>query len=76
METMRWFGKKAAVYVPDGGEVALEFHCRTPNLDKDPVILKVVHDGKLINTILFTEESSVKKTYELLKTPGRNRNCC
>ena len=69
----RWFGKKAAVYVPDGGEVALEFHCRTPGLDKDPVILTVFHDGKLMDTISFTKEGSVKKKYELPKTPGEEQ---
>ena len=69
----RWFGKNGAVYVPDGGEIALEFHCRTPGLEKDPVILTVFHDGKLIDTISFTKEGSVKKKYALPKTPGEEQ---
>ena len=66
-------GKSGAVYFSDGGEVALEFYCRTPGLKEDPVILTVFHDGKLLDTISFTKEGSVKKEYALPKTPGEDQ---
>ena len=45
----RWSGKRAEIYVPDGG-VELEFHCRTPGVEKEPLVLTVFNDGKLIDT--------------------------
>ena len=31
--------------------VELEFYCRTPGVEKEPVALTVFHDGKLIGKI-------------------------
>ena len=82
----RWFGKKAAVYVPDGGEVELEFHCRTPGLEVEPVVLKVSCDGRVLDEVVFPEdrgqrtddgkqttEYTVKRTYELPVKSGEEQ---
>ena len=42
-------------------------------MEKDPVVLTVFHDGKLIDTISFTKEGTVKKTYALPETPGEEQ---
>ena len=60
----RWFSKRGAVYVPGGG-VELEFHCRTPGVEKEPLVLTVFHDGEVLDEITFTKKGSVKRSYEL-----------
>ena len=54
----------------DGGQggVELEFHCRTPGVEEEPVVLTVSHDGKLIDKITFRKKGSVKRRYELWET--------
>jgi len=69
----RWSGKRGAVYVPGGGTIELEFYCRTPELEKEPVVVMVFHDGKLIDKISFTKKGSVRKKYELPETPGETQ---
>ena len=49
----RWSGKQGAIYVPGGGEIKLEFQCRTPDAEKDPVLLNVLHDGRVLDQIVF-----------------------
>jgi len=53
----------------DGGRRTeeIEFYCRTPGVVEEPVVLKVFHDGKLIDTIIFRKEGAVKRRYELRK---------
>ncbi len=84
-----WFGKKAAFYVPDGGEVALEFHCRTPGLEKEPLVMKVFHNGRVLDEVVFSgkntsatgkkkgkkkkTEYSVTRKYDLSVTPGEKQ---
>ena len=55
------------------GAVELEFHCRTPGVEKEPVVLTVFHDGKLIDTISFTKKGSVTKKYELPEIAGKEQ---
>ena len=72
----RWFGKKAAVYVPDGGEFELEFHCRTPDLEVEPVVLKVSFDGRVLDEVVFSEKKtgySVRRKYELPVRSGEEQ---
>jgi O-Antigen ligase len=81
----RWFGKKAAVYVPDGGEVELEFYCWTPGLHKEPVFLKVFYGGRVLDEVVFSgglekkkekkkeEGQTVRRKYELPVTPGEEQ---
>ena len=51
----------------DGGWRAeeLEFYCRTPGVEEEPVVLRVFHDGELIDTIMFRKEGAVRRRYEL-----------
>ena len=64
---------------PDGaiqrgkGAVELEFYCRTPGIEKDPVVLTVSHDGQVLDTISFSKEESVRKTYSLPEVPGEDQ---
>ena len=69
--------------------VELEFCCRTPGVEKEPVILMVFHDGKLIDKILFTTQKSevrspkskggemmeytVRRKYELPNAPEKEQ---
>ena len=69
----RWCGKRGAIYVFGGGAIELEYHCRTPRVEEEPVVLTVFHDGKLIDTILFRKEGSVRKKYELPETSGNEK---
>ncbi|MFH1954157.1 MAG: O-antigen ligase family protein [Pseudomonadota bacterium] len=55
------------------GGVEIEFHCRTPGVEEEPVVLTVFHDGKPIDTISFTKKGSVRKKYELQETPGEEK---
>jgi len=49
----RWCGRKGAIYVPGGGAVELAFHCRTPEMEKEPVEVQVSHEGTVLDTIVF-----------------------
>jgi len=69
----RWYGKRGAVYVLGGKTVELEFHCRTPGVEKEPVVVTVFHDGKFIDTISFTKKGSVKRRYELKAQSSKQR---
>jgi O-antigen ligase len=69
----RWCGKRGAVYVPGGGDVGLEFRCQTPGVDKEPLVLTVFHEGRVLDTISFSKEESVIKKYSLPETPGKDR---
>ena len=85
----RWFGKKGAVYVPGGGEIALAFHCLTPGLEEDPVVLKVFYDGRVLDEIVFSRKNTsatgkkkgkkkktgytVTRKYDLPLTPGEKQ---
>ena len=53
--------------------IEIEFHCRTPGVEEEPVVLTVFHDGKPIDTISFTKKGSVRKKYELQETPGEEK---
>ena len=53
--------------------VELEFYCRTPGVEKDPVVLTVFHDGQVLDTISFSKEESVRKTYSLPEVPGEDQ---
>lgn len=55
------------------GMVELEFYCRTPGVEEEPVVLTVLHDGKLIDTISFTKKGSIRKKYELPETLGKKQ---
>jgi len=59
----------------NGGEGAeeLEFYCRTPGVGKEPVVLKVFHDGKVIDTITFAKEGAVRRRYGLPEVPGKEQ---
>lgn len=35
------------------GSIELEFYCRTPGMDKEPVEVTVSHEGKILDTIVF-----------------------
>jgi len=50
----RWFGKKGTIHVPGGGNIELDFHCRTPELEKEPLLLTVFHDGRVLDEISFS----------------------
>ena len=59
----------------DGGRrvIALEFYCRTPGLEEEPVVLKVYYDGRVLDEVVFSEKKtgySVMRKYELPVTPG------
>jgi len=83
----RWCGKRGAIYVPEAGVrksevgtrnaedllVGLEFHCRTPGMEEEPVVVTVSHEGKLIDKITFTEKGSVTKKYELTGERGKGQ---
>ena len=53
--------------------VALEFYCRTPGLEEEPVVLKVIYDGRFLNEVVFGGEAqsskvkgvTVRREYEL-----------
>lgn len=66
----RWSGKRGAIYVPGGGDVGLEFRCQTPGVEKEPLVLTVVHEGRVLDTISFSKEESVIKKYLLPEMPG------
>ncbi|MFH1954132.1 MAG: O-antigen ligase family protein [Pseudomonadota bacterium] len=83
----RWSGKRGSVVVSgqgaggrgqkgkEGGQgvVEFEFHCRTPGVEKEPVVLTVFHDGKLIDKISFTKKGSIRKKYDLQETSGKTQ---
>ena len=69
----RWCGKRGAVYVPGGGFVGLDFRCQTPGVDKEPLVLTVFHEGRVLDTISFSKEESVSKKYSLPETPGKEQ---
>ncbi len=99
----RWSGKRGSVVVSgqrsvvgdqkgeDGGRraIELEFDCRTPRVEKDPVVLTVFHDGKLFDKITFTSQKSevrspkskggemmeytVRRKYELPEIAGKEQ---
>ena len=70
----RWSGKRGAVYVPGGGMIELELHCRTPGVEKEPAVLTVSHDGKALDKITFTKKGSIIKKYELPVTTGKTQS--
>jgi hypothetical protein len=47
------------------GAVEIEFYCRTPGVEKEPVVVRVLHDGKMIDEISFAKKGSVRRRYEL-----------
>lgn len=53
--------------------VEFEFYCRTPGVEKEPVVLTVFHDGKLIDEISFRKEGSVRKKYEVPEIAGEEK---
>lgn len=55
------------------GMVEFEFYCRTPGVEKEPVVLTVFHDGKLIDEISFRKEGSVRKKYEVPEIAGEEK---
>ena len=55
------------------GGVELEFHCRTPGVEEEPVVLTVSHDGKALDKITFTKKESVRKKYELPEIAGKEQ---
>ena len=40
--------------------VALEFYCRTPGLEEEPVVLTVSYDGRVLDEVVFEEKVSRK----------------
>jgi len=36
--------------------IALEFYCLTPGLEKEPVVLRVIYDGRVLDEIVFFGE--------------------
>ena len=68
----RWFGKKGAIYVPGGGDIELDFHCRTPGLEKVPVTVTVFHDGRVLDEIYFSGQKAEDRGRET-KTRKKKR---
>jgi len=67
----RWLGKKGAIYVPGGGKIELDFHCRTPELEKEPLLLTVFHDGRVLDEISFSGQKGEDRGR---KTENRSQN--
>ena len=42
--------------------VELEFYCRTPGLDEEPVVLSVSYGGRVLDQIAFLGEPKKEKT--------------
>ena len=70
----RWFGKKGAIHIPDGGDIQIEFHCRTPGLEKEPLVLTIFHAGRVVDKITFSGgggEEKGRKHKTLNQTRGK-----
>lgn len=95
----RWFSKKAVISlgeISDDGRrttdegrersVELEFYCRTPGLEKEPVVLTVSYNGRVLDEVVFSGETGKKKgkkkkkaqkvrrKYELSVMPGEEED--
>ncbi len=57
----------------NGGAVEVEFYCRTPGVEEEPVVLRVYHEGEVLDEISFSKEESVRKTYSLPEVPGEDQ---
>jgi hypothetical protein len=60
--TYRWFSKRGAVYIFGGGKVGLKFYCLTPALKDGPIVLKVFHNGRVLDEIVFSEEKALARS--------------
>ncbi len=69
----RWSGKKGAIYVPGGGIIELDFRCETPDAEKEPVVLTVSNDGRVLDKISFSKKDTVRRKYELPVTSGNEK---
>ena len=69
----RWSGKRAAVDVPGGGQIDVDFKCETAGLEKDPVVVMVFIDGKILDKISFSKKGTVRRKYHLPETPGKKQ---
>ncbi len=58
-----WFGKTGAIFLSSAKELKLEFFCRTPGMEQNPVKLTISSNGKDIEHIVFSEQQAVQKTY-------------
>ena len=57
----------------DRRPIEFEFHCRTPGVEKVPVVLTVFHDGEVLDEITFRKQGSVIEKYELPETTGKEQ---
>jgi hypothetical protein len=53
--------------------IGLEFYCRTPGLEKEPVVLKVFFDGRVLDEIFFPEDRGQRKEVGGRKAEGGGR---
>jgi O-antigen ligase len=56
--------------------VALEFYCWIPVLEEEPVVLKVIYDGRVLDEVVFSEKKtgySVTRKYELPVGSGEEK---
>jgi O-antigen ligase len=70
-EYFRWSGKRGLIRIAGNGLVELNFNCRTPNLEREPLTVDIHIDGELNNQIVFETPGS-KKCYCWLKDPTGN----
>lgn len=66
-----WEGRKSGA--GGQGTEELEFYCRTPGVEKEPVVLTVFHDGKLIDEISFIKKGTARKKYEVPEIAGEEK---
>ena len=67
----RWSGKRAEVDINGGGTVEIDFRCDTPGVEKDPVVLSVYQDQKLLDTVSFTKKGTLRRKYAFPETLGK-----
>ena len=68
----RWSGKEGAIYVSGGGKVEIEFLCRTPGLEIEPVVVSVFNDGRMLDEIIFATPKPLRRSYSLPVTPDKD----
>ena len=67
----RWSGKRAEVDINGGGTVEIDFRCDTPGVEKDPVVLSVYQNQKLLDTVSFTKKGTLRRKYAFPETLGK-----
>ena len=67
----RWSGKRAEVDINGGGTVEIDFRCDTPGVEKDPVVLSVYQDQKLLDTVTFTKKGTIRRKYTFPEALGK-----